>query len=640
MNRSWCWLPLLLLAASAAAAPAPPMSRVVLLSWDGAADWVVDRLRREGHMPNLTALGDAGGWTQASQPANPSKTACGHASIWTGCYGDTHGITGNDVPLLPRDRHTLLEQQSGFSSEALLVEPFYVGAARQGRRVTVLSATQSYPSERWTDLLADDGVGNDRYRSFTGFETPLAPGRVLKASDFQPAGPGWGDLRPAPGAREAALKVADKTFYLLAFDDPRDPVQGLDTVLVRQDSKGEGAPSARLKPRAAADQPVGWSRSFSVGPPGMHGHTFFRLFELTPEGEIVLYQRAVDAVEGFASASDLARYAETIGSVHDIPTSLHAAGAFGVPIYLGGDGSAEERLLEIIALDYDLLARGTIMAMESWKPDLLMNYAPATDTLGHAWMGLLDPRSSAHKPEQAERLWPYYARAFRLADAWLGTVRKAAGRDTAVCVVSDHGMEGVGVYFYPNRLLAQAGLLKEGPGGTIDLTGTRICAPPWAGNFLLVNGTDWKGGIVPPAERRELVERARKLLLDARTADGQPIVLRAYRPEEVRGLGAGGPRGADLYFDLAAGMTSWPDLSPELYTPVPGPVGYGVHGATPDHDRMQAIFYLGGGKVPRRGEIGPIRQTDIAPTLCRLLRVDPPEAATGHAIADLLPASR
>jgi len=35
-------------------------------------------------------------------------------------------------------------------------------------------------------------------------------------------------------------------------------------------------------------------------------------------------------------------------------------------------------------------------------------------------------------------------------------------------------------------------------GNKIDLTKTKICAPPWGDYFVSVNGTDWKG---PDAEK-------------------------------------------------------------------------------------------------------------------------------------------
>ncbi|MES2459149.1 MAG: alkaline phosphatase family protein, partial [Armatimonadota bacterium] len=103
--------------------------RVVIVSWDGAANWIVSRLVAEGKLPNVARLAKQGVQAAYSTPAFPSKTACGHAALWTGAYGDVNGITGNSVPVLPRGEHTLLESRSAFLSSSLLAEPLYVTAA-------------------------------------------------------------------------------------------------------------------------------------------------------------------------------------------------------------------------------------------------------------------------------------------------------------------------------------------------------------------------------------------------------------------------------------------------------------------------------------------------------------------------------
>src|SRR5688500_16421766 len=113
--------------------------KAIIVSWDGAADWVVDRLLSENKLPNLAKMAAQGARAEYMVPGNPSKTAVGHAAIWTGNWGDINGVTGNSVPILPKSAHTFMETQSGFGSKALLVEPIYLTAAKQGKKVAVLS---------------------------------------------------------------------------------------------------------------------------------------------------------------------------------------------------------------------------------------------------------------------------------------------------------------------------------------------------------------------------------------------------------------------------------------------------------------------------------------------------------------------
>ena len=128
-----------------AAAPGTK-SRLIIISWDGNADWVVDKLLDEGTLPNVARLARNGVRADYVTPAFPSVTAPGHAAIWTGAYSDVNGVSGNNVPLLPRSEHTLLEQQDGFSFAALKAEPLWLTALLAGKRVVSLSATHAAPA--------------------------------------------------------------------------------------------------------------------------------------------------------------------------------------------------------------------------------------------------------------------------------------------------------------------------------------------------------------------------------------------------------------------------------------------------------------------------------------------------------------
>src|SRR5437870_3531990 len=83
----------------AGTAQTAPARRAIIVSWDGAANWVVDRLLAEGRLPNVARLAKMGVRAEYCTPAYPSKTFPGHAALWTGAYGDVNGITNNDTPL-------------------------------------------------------------------------------------------------------------------------------------------------------------------------------------------------------------------------------------------------------------------------------------------------------------------------------------------------------------------------------------------------------------------------------------------------------------------------------------------------------------------------------------------------------------
>lgn len=625
-----------------------PQARLVLVSWDGAAHWIVERLLAEGRLPHLVALAARGVAAAGSQTSFPSKTAAGHAAIWTGTWPGGNGITGNEVPRLPRGEHTLLESLSGFSSEALLAEPLYVTAAKAGRRVVVLSATQSYPATPHLAALRAAGIPADRYFSVSGFEQRIAAGALLGAEAFGPPRPGWG--RSTRGAREASTEVGETTFYLLAFDDPADPVRGLDSVLVRcghrDPRRATGSfllkPRAAPKPRAASVPAAGWSPPLPVGAGERHGHTFFRLFALRPDGgEIALYRRAAYALQGAASPRDLAAYEAAYPGFHDDPFWLYRRGGFGLSLGQGGDGTAENRVLELVAMDLDLVTSGSLFALRHFRPDLLFHYTPMSDSAGHLWMGALDPSVAGHDPALAARLWPYYARVFELQDAWLGALVAAAPPGTIMAVVSDHGMAGVRRFVHVNRMLEQAGLLAWDDEGRIDLLRTRALAP-FVDFAVRVNTTEWKGGIVPPAEREAVLAAATAALLAARDPDtGRPVIARVFRPDEVpageaHDWGLAGPRAGDLFYDLAPGYYLQVQRSERVVTPTETPWGEGHHGFSPLRPDMLAIFYAAGPGLASGVKLDGVRHIDLAPTLAHLLGIPAPAQATGRVILEAL----
>src|SRR5690606_10846371 len=100
--------------------------------------------------------------------------------------------------------------------------------------------------------------------------------------------------------------------------------------------------------------------------------------------------------------------------------------------------------------------------------------------------------------------------------------------------------------------LQQAGLLVLDASGRIDIARTRVVP---VRNCLLVNGTDWKGGIVAPSRRDAVPSEALEAPEALRhPASGQPVgteVVRDAAPRQA--LGFGGPTGADACFGLANG---------------------------------------------------------------------------------------
>lgn len=631
---------LALLTATTAWASAQRSPRAIIVSWDGAADWVVDKLLAQGKLPNLARMARTGFVAEAMTPANPSKTAVGHAAIWTGCWGDRNGVTGNGVPLRPRSDHTLLESQSGYDSRALEAEPLYVTAARQNKKVVVLSATQSFPPDPWVVELAKVGVRPDRFVTFSGFESPVSNHRMLSASDFRPALDLGGGGSPSGTARECELQLGDSRFRIMLVGDQSGTVPGFDRARIEaRGTTPTGTASgptqvAEIRPSAGGAPMTFWSPPFPVKRGDLSANVAFRLFELSPDGSHVsLYVSKSNALRGSANPEEISDYLSAYPQFHDDPFFDYQSGLYGPTLWQGGTGEAERRILEIVERDCDLLVRGSTFAWNQWKPDLMFHYTPMSDSAGHTWMGALDPSSIRHDPKLAAKIWPLYEKVYQLQDRWLGKLLDLAGPENVVCLVSDHGMQGNHKTVYVNTILARAGLVAWDASGRIDLSRTKVCAPPYAEFFLVVNGTDRKAGIVEPGERAAVLSLAFQALRTAKEPiTGKALVQAVYRSEDHGELGFGGELGGDVLLDFADDYYPSASRSDNITGVVASPIGNGVHGGFSKRPKLQAICYMAGGPIAK-GKRGPtIRQIDVAPTLCALLGIRPPAQSAGSVI--------
>jgi hypothetical protein len=370
-------------------------------------------------------------------------------------------------------------------------------------------------------------------------------------------------------------------------------------------------------PRADAEA----FRSLSIGLAGSAANLFFRLYELAPDGRrLLLYRAAPHVLRASRPEVERAAHSAVGGFLGNGAEWLYLDGGLGPRLADGGDGTAEARLLESIALVTRQLTRLNDFAWDRTDWHLLVTYLPYPDGVFHAWRGLPDAR-----------IEPWLDRALALVDAYIGHLALRAGDDVILAVGADHGVMATRAVLKPNVVLAGAGLLTLDADGRVDLARTQVYYSP--GQFLLVNRVARTGGIVPPDEEPAVRRRARAALLAARDPRTKlPVVL------EVREAGpgdpaTGGPNGGDLYLSVAPGYDVWASLGGE---PVEPREARGEHVLDPDRPAMHASFTVAGPGVAPGVDLGLIRQIDVAPTLCALMGLKPPAQATGRVLTKAL----
>ncbi len=564
-------------------------SRVVLISFDSGADWIVDRLIATGKAPAFAAMAREGAQADAMISVTPSLTAVAHASLWTGAFPRSHGATDNYMPIAPAAAHTLLERRSGFLSDVLRAEPIWDTAARHEKRVLVVQASGGFPfTNRYPDRLTHfDVFANELRRS------ALVDGVV-----------GPDGLAFTIGDTAARVNAGSGDALVLTVGDTR----------------------VALSPATAAFSPP-----LAVKVDGVEGHTRVGVLEYdTASHRALLLRGDVVRLVGTDAAARDALFAEAGITVGEVGSGYYSNGGFGKTLADGGTGAAERHLVNVTLANqryFDGALR--YAARQPW--DLLVLYVPNMDVAGHALAGMLDPDTPGHDPVLAEKIWPVYEELFRRCmDEYVTAIRRLVP-DAALVVAADHGVEGNRRWWYPNAVLREAGLLVETDSGAVDLTRTQAL---FTGSGIHLNAIRYKGGIVTDAQRPALKAAVRNALLSARDPeDGTPLA-RAVVDTDLDGeaLGIGGEFAPDLYFDPTPGYQ--PSTRSGLKDIV-GPAirtGMGAHGPFPSRRRLHGIFYAVGPGVRAGARPGIVRQVDPAPTVARLLGIPPPAQSVGRAL--------
>jgi predicted AlkP superfamily phosphohydrolase/phosphomutase len=636
-------------AARPAAAPAPSARRAILVSFDSFNERRALEMLPADAVPAIRRLFEAGACADHAIPAWPSKTAASHASVWTGAYGDVSGVAANTQPPLPRDRHAITERVSGYSAEALRAEPIWITAALAGRSVVAHHPTQAPAPPGYRPVVTGRDARGDSARAaarasavralarrdavvMNGYNRHLAPDLALTAASAPPReASGWRGVERLGATlppREIAWRVGTDSVFALFFGRTR--YTHVLVATARDAARGvvaEAAPAERESPRG---RPLArhFSEPLALRVEGGVVHLRVRLFSLAPDAsDFLLVVPALSVVdanhEGAAAA-----YMESIGGwAGNGAQDLLSDGALGRMLQEGGDGEAELRYLETLEHATRQFMRGSEWAWGR-RPDLLVDYFPVADEVDHMWYGWVAPDSPAYRPELARAIGAMRARAWTLVDLRLAALERLVAGDTAAALVvtGDHGMRPTWRRFRPNAALADAGLLAADDSGRVDLARTRAYSPD--GLYVMVNTTDWRGGIVPPDSVAAVVALADAALRAARGADGAPVVTRTWRVAGDDSLGRGGPAGGDLYFETAPGY-HW-ERDARGPAAADGRVGadHGFPSISPDMHTVLCV--LGPGFAPRR--IGPARTIDAAPTVAEWLGIPAPPSARGRSL--------
>ena len=607
--------------------------RLIVLGLDGAAHHLVLEFLDAGELPNFARLRAEGAFADGMITAFPSKTAASFAMIWTGLPGSRTGITGNAVLAEPPESHSLLDTRSGFSAELLRADPLWTRVARAGGTAVALHTTHTYPLESAFRRL--DAAGRERLSVLTGYgDLRLAP-EVLREATHPLLDPA-----DTPSGAEAAFRfrVGESAFLGVFLDDARVEGAGWDTFAVLPDPPPE-------RPVFLARVPVGDRGGFS---------TSLGAAAATAGGRVEFAVRAFAADAGGAVGTPRFLVLRTGAS----ETAFHPAGGWGAggwtgrlgppawprtlgapdyvsgrlgPTHLaGGEGLAEERLLEIAAHLADALLLHLEAATRIPQWNFIALYFGVADEMGHLLYGLLDERLPSHDPELAARLRPVLGGAFAEADRVLGRVlERAEAAGAHVLVVSDHGMAGTDRRVHVNTALERAGLLEFAEDGRPDLSRTRAMLLTTGDGSVAVNRASREQGIVSETEAPGVLAAVREALLGIRGLDGEPVVTGFLEASGDGVIRPGGASTGELFPTVAPGFVLSPLPGAEVVTEA-RPAGN--HGFLPTRRDMLGVLAGWGPRIPAGARWPRASALDVAPTALDLLDLAPDPELPGRSL--------
>jgi len=614
------------------------LKRAFVVGIDALILPIVEKLTKEGHLPNLKRLMSKGSRSKLL-PCVPVWTPTNWATLATGALPGTHGaglwrVRAADGTIL-----------NSFESNAIAAESIWEAAERVGHKCVLIRYPATAPSRLQRSVVID-GFGEPHYGS-TPFEvTPamlytLDPDIGRTTTVVLRKGSGWVQLPESTGTvLETSMLVC-----------PKHQGEDIELHVALLDTKGSGYDRVIIReskdsPTALADISVGewssWSEHrFQMEEEPLAGTMRFKLLELSPSADkLRLYRSQVVAVDAY---TDPPKWGRKLNALLG-PFLEHSSFA----LYKFGWIDLET-VFEETEYRTQWWAKATRHLVESEGCTMFACHWHMIDHLFHHYLSLVDPEAPSYQPDHLEENWGVIIRTHRLADYLLGEIMDLADEQDYVFVVSDHGCNYCGRTADVPKLLEQNGLLarERTSDGQWRIVWERTKAYR-DGLYIRVNlkGRD-PHGIVEPEEYEATQWEVINALYAWRDPENDrcPISF-ALRKQDQAIIGYWGEQAGDIFFIYNPGY-SWGDVKGEgTFGDVDASWMGARHGpqiptAGTELASNMGTFIASGpgikeGYVFSEDVVGPAMMQDVVPTLAHLLGFAPPAQSQGKVLYHML----
>ncbi|MCS3896746.1 putative AlkP superfamily pyrophosphatase or phosphodiesterase [Bradyrhizobium japonicum USDA 38] len=680
---------------------------VVVISLDGAKPDFIQQFIDEGVLPRdgaLARLSRHGAVAQQNITASPSLTAVSHIEIATGSTAVHNDIPSNTYQAIVGPVTSSL---SGFAapiggyresplgpSPRPTALPLWVQLRQQGRKVVTatwpggdgadisINGTVVQPAQpiRITDYTvpfgAFGGIGAQGFSlTSADFAADPAVATALQAAgrfSFSPVLATSAPIEtfscasaPIATCTNAATQDIKYAIRVAALDTTNDNQVNYDTLVFFDVTRGIAAGPFKPPATGPAYAKFGGENApfFFDGSGAKVGAAYF-VSQLAPDLSVVRFARY--------GANFIPRNAPVLTDVDDINNNIgfwRPQADFRIPERLS-PGFTNFPDIEIEAMFEDMVKTfvryqadiGERAILNNPDADLVMVYIEQPDGSEHQFLltdsrqgtNPKDPNSIGANQDAAKvaRYKSYIRFAYQTADKAVKRIADAAGPDSNVIVVSDHG-------FAPfHTSVSMANILKN---AGIDTTKVAIRTSGPAANIYVNLQQREQGGTVDPATYKALVTQITEAVRNAvdpnpkfngSLEDGRLFTVVETRPLQCEdGLGQCtsktiGQDFGDVFALMAPGYNFDGIQSPGVArlgdapfnaatTTLSMPNFYGAHGHDPKLPVMSATFIAAGPQIRNNATIRRMHNLDVAPTIMQILGVRPHQV-DGEVLREIL----
>jgi predicted AlkP superfamily phosphohydrolase/phosphomutase len=517
--------------------------KLVIIGFDSISLNVLEQFVGHGVMPTVGRLMQEGCVTQ-TWPCFPIETGTNWACLATGA---SPWITGCNMqvhfPGTPLD-----QRASGFPASVCKAEQLWTTAHKVGKRSVVFDWAQSYPLSLNDGIIhvGEDGRPDNAIRAL----------QEVRAYTTHPRQPGPHVTQIEPRAAEG---WSNAPMGALEFEVPIEPgpasrysqVESLFALIVRGEggydrvslyaSRGSREPLLSVRLNEWSDWVV---HAFTADGRQERAGLRAKLLRLFSDASYVhLYLSEIYPTEDFAHPVQLSReLRDRVGPfiIQCSRQQVVQGGASDIATYFD-----EQRYLA----NYWRDAAGYILSNYDWDLFMLKWHGP--DWTNHLTMYMIDPRHPMYDPSRAQEGWALWDELMSWGDEIVARVLEAAGPDTLVALVSDHGggtaLPGLGVgRGVLNEILEAGGWLTYDGNGHISWPQSRAYG---TGHYVYLNvkGREPQGIVEPGDEFLSVRDDIIEALLTATDSSGRHPYRIVLPMDEAGRLAVGGERVGDIF---------------------------------------------------------------------------------------------